>query len=186
MRDVYSTLTGERLDLASLTPQERSFLGQATRAFQEDESYPAFVNRVNAPGSPALGGGNWVTEEIVGSTLYRVCQDLANRLAVRQGYLALGPNSSTERPEPDSGAPELISCEDAARRIGVSGEAIRKAVRNRRIPVHQRIGRSYVLSAHAVEAFAARSGHEIRNAVAESTAPSGSQRRRSRRRRRTA
>jgi len=163
MAKAYVTLTGEKIDLSSLTAQEKVFLGQAVKSYEAGEAYPNFVNRVNAPGSAALGGGQWVTEKVARSALYRVCQDLADRLGIAQGFLAVGKNSSTERPTfVDAGTePDIVSCEDAAQRIGVTAEAIRKAIREERLPARQ-VGRTYLLERKAVDAYAARSGREVK------------------------
>ena len=56
------------------------------KAYEGGEAYPNLVNRVNAPGSAALRRGRWVTKEVTASALYRVCQDLADRLGITQGF----------------------------------------------------------------------------------------------------
>jgi len=162
MAKAYVTLLGEKIDLSDLTAEEKVFLGLAVKSCEAGEAYPNFVNRVNAPGSPALGGGQWVTEKVARSPLYRVCQDLEDRLGIAQGFLAVGKNSSTERPTFVDAAtePDIVSCEDAAQRIGVTAEAIRKAIREERLPARQ-VGRTYLLERKAVDAYAARSGREI-------------------------
>ena len=162
MTKAYVTLTGGKIDISGLTAEEKLFLGRAVKAFEAGEAYPNFVNRVNAAGSPALGGGQWVTAKVVRSPLYRLCQDLADRLGIAQGFLALGKNSSTERTGfvEVASEPEFVSCEEAAHRIGVSAEAIRKAIREKRLPAGQ-VGRTYLLERNAVDAYAARSGREV-------------------------
>jgi excisionase family DNA binding protein len=162
MAKAYVTLTGEKIDLSGLTAEEKLVLGQVVKAYEAAEAYPNFVNRVNAPGSAALGGGQWVTEKVARSPLYRVCQDLADRLGIAQGFLAVGKNSSAGRPTFVDAAtePDIDSCEDAAQRIGVTAEAIRKAIREKRLPARQ-VGRTYLLDRKAVDAYAARSGREV-------------------------
>jgi excisionase family DNA binding protein len=168
MAKVYVTLTGEKIDLSSLTAEEKVLLGRVVKAYETGEAYPNFVNRVNAPGSPALGGGQWVTAKVARSPLYRVCQDLADRLGIAQGFLALGKNSSTERTGfvETASEPDFVSSEEAAHRIGVTAEAIRKAIREKRLPARQ-VGRTYLLERKAVDAYAARSGLEVSIAVSE-------------------
>lgn len=161
MAKAYVTLTGEKIDLSDLTAEEKVFLGRVVKAYEAGEAYPNFVNRVNAPGSPALGGGEWVTRKVACSALYRVCQDLADRLGIAQGFLALAKNSSVERTSfVEASEPDYISSEDAAQRIGVTAEAIRKAIREKRLPARQ-VGRTYLLKQKAVDAYAARSGREV-------------------------
>lgn len=158
MPNAYITLTGEKIELSGLTHEEKMFLGRAVKAYEAGEAFPNFVNHVNTPGSPALQGGQWVTEKVAASPLYRVCQDLGDRLGVAQSFLALGENSSTddagftERNEPD-----YVSCEDAANQAGVTPEAIRRAIREDRLPA-RKVGRTYLLERKAVEAYAVRSG----------------------------
>ena len=165
MHDAYVTLSDERIDLAGLSAEAKRFLGQAMRAYQSGEAYPNFVNRVHAPGSPALGGGRWVTAEVSRSALYRICQDLADRLGIAQGFLATEPATSDEGTDAGSVPQEALSCEDAAKRLGVSGEAVRKAIREGRLPARQ-VGRTYVLDALSVDAYAARSGRRVALAAA--------------------
>lgn len=154
----YRTLTGETIDISAITGEDRTFLGQLVKAYQAGESYPDFVNRMNAPGSPALAGGAWVTGAVIRSPLYRVCQDLADRLGIAQGFLAPGPSS--EVAEAGAGSrqeQELLSCEEAAELIRVSAEAIRKAIRQKRLAARQ-LGRTYALDRRAVLAYAGRAG----------------------------
>ena len=164
MLKAYITLTEQRIDFSELTSEEKAFLGRIVKAYEASEAYPNFVNKINAPGSLALGGGQWVTEKVAASPLYRVCLDLADRLGIAQGFLALGPNSSIE----DTGfverrEPDYVSSEEAARLLGVTAEAIRKAIREKRIPARQ-VGRTYLVERQAVEAYAHRSGREIQAA----------------------
>ncbi len=162
MRKGYATLTGDRIDLSHLTREERGELGRVLKAYQAGEAYPNFVNRVNAPGSLVLRGGRWVTEEVAKSPLYRVCQDVADRLGIAQGYLSLGKNSSLDGTGPEAqDATEYISSDEAARRLGVTAEAIRKAAREKRL-ASRRIGKTYLFEWKAIEAYAARSGRKVR------------------------
>ncbi len=170
MPDAYVTLTGQRIALSELTREEKVFLGKAVKAYEAGEAFPNFVNRVNEPGSPALQGGQWVTEEVAASPIFRICQDLGDRLGVAQGFLTLGENSSTE----DAGftkqaGRDYMSCEDAADQAGVTAEAIRRAIREDRLPAKQ-VGRTYLLEPKAVEAYAARSGRRPRGKPREKNA----------------
>jgi excisionase family DNA binding protein len=167
MSKAYVTLRGEELPLSELTDAERRFLGGVIKAYEVGEAYPNFVNRVNAPDSPVLQGGRWVTEEVISSPLYRICQDLADRLGVAQGFLALGAETSLEhvgfvdRAEPQ----EYLTCEAAAEQAGVTAEAIRKAIRQERLSA-RRVGRIYLVERNAVEAYALRRGRPLRTAQA--------------------
>ncbi len=163
MAKAYVTLTGEKIDLSNLTREEKMFLGKAVKAYEAGEAFPNFVNLVNEPGSAALQGGQWVTEEVASSALFRVCQDLGDRLGVAQGFLALGENSSAESAGfTEQAERDYMSCEEAATQVGVSAEAIRRAIREDRLPA-KRVGRTYLLEPKAVEAYAARSAPRHRS-----------------------
>ena len=163
MDGTYETLTEEEIDLSTLTPGEKTWLGRVVKAYEAGEAYPRFVNRVNAPGSPVLAGGAWVTKKVSKSPLYRLCQDLADRLGIAQGFLAVGKTALAERPGfAEPAVPSYLSCEEAAERVGVTSEAIRKAIREKRLPA-RRVGRTYLLDPLAVAAYAARSGREVRD-----------------------
>lgn len=157
MKHAYITLTKGKIDISSLRTDEKAFLGHVVKACQAGESYPNLVNRIHTPGSPALGGGQWVTKKVQASPLYRVCQDLADRQGISQGFLALGSASSLH----DTGfvqdrEPGYISSNEAAKLIHVTPEAIRKAIRQKRLPA-KRLGHAYLLERRAVEGYAARS-----------------------------
>ncbi len=161
MRKAYIALNGERIDLSALSPEEKAFLGRIVKAYEKGEAYPNFVNRINAPGSLSLQGSQWITEKVAASAIYRVCQDLADRLGIAQGFLAVGENSSVE----DTGfieqeEPRYVSSDEAAKLIGVTAEAIRKAIREKRLPA-RRVGRTYLISRQAVDGYAARSGRQL-------------------------
>ncbi len=163
MKKAYLTLTGEKIDLSRLTAEERKELGRILRAYQAGEAYPNFVNRVSVPGSVILRGRQWITEEVASSTLYRVCQDIADRLGIAQGYVAEGENSSVEGtgPEVMEGV-EYVSSDEAAHALGVSAEAVRKAVREKRLAAARRIGRTYLFEWKAIKAYAERTGRKVR------------------------
>ena len=158
----YETLTNEKVNLSSLTAQEKAWMGQMVKVYQSGESYPQFVNRINEPGCPALGGGSWVTPGVSRSPLYRACQDLADRLGIAQGFLAVSMTAQQEKAGPaESAQPSYLSCEEAAERVGVTSEAIRKAIREDRLPA-MRVGRTYLLDSRAIDGYAARSGRQGR------------------------
>lgn len=163
MKKTYLTLTGEKIDLGRLKAEDRAALGRILKAYQAGEAYPNFVNRVNVPGSPILGGRQWITKDVASSPLYCVCQDLADRLGIAQGYLALGKNSSIEGTGTEAhGAVEYISSEEAAKLLGVTPEAVRKAARNKRLATAKKIGRTYLFEWRVIQAYAARTGRTVR------------------------
>ena len=155
MSTQYVTLMGEKIDISGLTEEEKYFLGMMVKAFNTGESYPNFVNRIHIPGSPTLCGQAWVDDKVVSSSLYQVCQDLADRLGIAQGFLAQGENTSAEGAGFVKRAdPEYLSAKQAGELIGVTAEAVRKAIREARLPA-ERVGKTYLVQRQAILAFSA-------------------------------
>jgi transcriptional regulator with XRE-family HTH domain len=85
MDTTYTTLTGRRFDLAQLSADERGFLSDVLALFQRQPRWEAFSRAWLALGRERL----WHDATMpVGSPVYRICQDLATRLGVREGRVA--------------------------------------------------------------------------------------------------
>ena len=85
MDTTYTTLTGRRFDLSQVSAAERRFLDDMLALFQRQPTWEAFSRAWLTLGKERL----WQDGAIpVGSPLYRICQDLAARLAVSEGRVA--------------------------------------------------------------------------------------------------
>ena len=84
--EIYRTLTGRRVDLASLSQPEREALTAVRALYRRRPAWDEFAQEwIAIARSMALSGG---TKIPVKSTLYRVCQDLELRLGVAEGQIA--------------------------------------------------------------------------------------------------
>jgi hypothetical protein len=88
--ETYRAQTGRRFDLRGLSPREREVLDEVRRRYEAAPAWQAF-----ARAWPRLARRAWGDEVPVGSTLYRVCQDLELRLGVAEGRL---PTIATSSP----------------------------------------------------------------------------------------
>lgn len=92
MFEIYTTLLGERVEIGELSPEQKELLRKAFENFKKKENYCEFVNLVNSQDAVRIFGGAlhngqyWINEEVINSALSKVLEDLANRLAIEQGF----------------------------------------------------------------------------------------------------
>ena len=143
MNNKYLTLTGEEIDLSDLSVEQKLYIGEIIKEYRSvSASYPNFFNLIHKQGSVAMSGKDWIDSDVLDTPLYKVCQDLSDRLGIAQGFLKRGENSSQES---RSDEPEMISVSDAAKCLKISSEAIRKAIREGRLLAEPFAKRSHVL-----------------------------------------
>lgn len=142
----YRLLKGQRVDLSPLPKEDLQFLLNLSRRAMEDEEYFSLAKDVNGPYAYALKGGRWVTKEIHGSLLYRVAEDIADRVAIRQGGMSPDPG--------DEGAvvEKLVGITEAARQLGISRVAVLKAARIGRLQ-GRKIGNAWALLRRSVDRY---------------------------------
>src|SRR2546423_1713817 len=73
MDDSYRAITGRRYDLSTLTPEQRSFLTGMFELFRQRPAWNEFSRAWIREGRKTVWTGRNIP---VGSTAYRVCQDL--------------------------------------------------------------------------------------------------------------
>lgn len=84
--EIYRTLTGRRIDLASLTQPEREALAAVRALYRRRPTWDEFAQEwISIARSRAWSGEKKIP---VKSTLYRVCQDLELRLGIAEGQIA--------------------------------------------------------------------------------------------------
>ena len=91
---VYRTLRGEEIDTDALPPEHRTVLGEVEVRYERGEDYPDLFNLVNSEETlkrigtqPDRQGRYWITPEVADLPVYKILQDLADRLGEKQGYL---------------------------------------------------------------------------------------------------
>jgi len=144
---IYTLLDGEGLDLTELSAEERAYIDElAAAAAAPGAAYPSLLLRVSGPGAfPTRKAGGWVTPAVQDSTVYRVAEDIVDRLGIAQNYLG---------PPTDAAPAQLLSVSEAARLLGVSRQAINEAIKRRALAA-QRVGRDWILRLEDVRAYQA-------------------------------
>lgn len=84
MEKTYRSLSGRRYDLTQLTPSEQTFLQEVFTLYRQRPLWNEFRRQWIAVGRERL----WHRRVAVGSTPYRICQDLASRLGIAEGKVA--------------------------------------------------------------------------------------------------
>lgn len=147
----YVTLEGSQVSLGRLTAEERRFVGHMVSRFKRGGSYLDFENFYMDPESVVFRHAKRLGRPVEETPLYRVCDDLARRLGIRQGYLVKEevvryPDSRGEqRRELTTGA--------AAKLAGCTHEAVRKAIRTGRLRA-RRVGHLSLIWEKDAQAFA--------------------------------
>jgi hypothetical protein len=126
MKQEYKTVAEEGISLAGLDPEERKFLGNIFRRYEEGPNYLSFKHLYTDPEGLAFKNAKRLKKPVREAPLYRVCDDLAIRLGIRQGYLVkeeimqYQTASVSERKELTTG--------QVAKLAGCSVQAVRKAI----------------------------------------------------------
>lgn len=103
----YTTLQDEKLDLKKLNKRQRQLLRKFYELYQENCDYVDFVTRAGSNDSQKAidasvcdncGNGDhyWIDQKASKEIIYRLLNDLADRLAIKQGFLRKGRNSNTD------------------------------------------------------------------------------------------
>lgn len=124
----YTLLGGETVDLAALPRKDLEFLlGLQSRAVA-DEDYFELERAVCGKGAYPLKGSPRVTREVHGTLLFRVAEDVVDRVGLRQGVIA------ADRGDERVPTEEIVGVAEAARILGVTRSAVVKAVQVGRLP----------------------------------------------------
>lgn len=142
----YELLGGETLDLAALPKEDVQFLLDLMRRAMNDEDYFDLERRVCGPGAYPLRGTPRVTREIHDSLLFRVAEDIVDRVGIRQGSLA--PGLGDERVPTD----DIVSVTEAASALGITRSAVVKAAQVGRIK-GRKIGHTWALLRRSVDSY---------------------------------
>lgn len=92
----YTTLDGRRLDLRTLTEEERSYLARCYAAYVQGMAWEQFGHLATGAQHPVLRATDGVvTPDAWHHRLYQATSDLEDRLGIAQGELAADPGTST-------------------------------------------------------------------------------------------
>lgn len=142
----YELLGGETLDLTALPKKDLEFLLDLMKRAVSDEDYFDLDRRVCGPGAFPLKGGPRVTREIHDSLLFRVAEDIVDRVGIRQGTLAPDPGDDRVPIE------DIVSVRDAATALGITRSAVIKAAQAGRIK-GKKIGNGWALLRRSVDSY---------------------------------
>lgn len=142
----YELLGGENLDLTTLPRKDIEFLLDLMMRAMSDEDYFDLDRRVCGSGAFPLKGSPRVTREIHSSPLFRVAEDIVDRVGIRQG--ALAPDPGDERVPTE----DIVSVRDAATALGITRSAVIKAAQAGRIK-GKKIGNGWALLRRSVDGY---------------------------------
>jgi excisionase family DNA binding protein len=151
MGDSYVTLEAEKISLGRLTGEERRFLGQMVSLFKNGGSYLDFENAYMDPGSVVFRHAKRLGTPVEGTPLYQVCEDLARRLGIRQGFLV--KEEVVRYQHTPEGERRELTTGEVAKLAGCTHEAVRKAIRTGRLR-GRRVGYLSLIWDKDAEAFA--------------------------------
>ncbi len=121
----YITMDGEVIDLQTLTPPERRFLEKMVQLYSAAAPWGDFARLASGEQNPVLEPGCVVTRAVAAHPLYRVVDDMENRLAIQQGVLRPGAGHD---PNTDPFADSYTGVYEAAEQLGVTHKAVYSAI----------------------------------------------------------
>ena len=131
----YVTLEDESLSLTALTSEERALLGKLKKRISEGISY---LNLEQLYLDAVLSHAKRVGVPSKDTPLFKVCEDIAKRLGIQQGYLVRDEVVLRFAKEARSPVKELTTGQ-VAKMAACTPEAIRKAIRTGRLKA-RRVG----------------------------------------------
>lgn len=142
----YKMLTGQTVDLSALPKADLEFLVALSRRAIADEDYGTLALAVAGPKAYPKRGGRWVTREVMESLVYRVAEDIVDRVGIRQG--ALGPDEGAQA----SAVDQILGVTEAARILGITRAGVIKAATSGRLQ-GRKIGKAWALLRGSVERY---------------------------------
>lgn len=100
MDTYYTTLKGERIDLACLSDTEQAFFWRCYAAYRANMPWGQFANLAERSENPVIAATDgWITSAVHAHPLYKAVRDLEDRLGLKQGKLAPDPGTDvTQEP----------------------------------------------------------------------------------------
>jgi len=142
----YQLLNGEVVDLGELPKEDLEFLLDLQRRAMENEDYFDLQLKLCAPGAYPLGESKRVTREIHESPLYRVAEDIVDRVGIEQGVVAPAADDRVEITD------EIMGTGEAAELLGITRGAVVKAAQAGRLK-GKKIGNTWALLRRSVESY---------------------------------
>lgn len=151
MRQTYETLEGKTVQLAGLQPEERVYLADIFKRYEQGINYLSFKHLYADPDSPAFKNAKRLGRAAEEAPVYQVCEDLATRLGVRQRYLV--KEEVVPYAAPKGEARKELTTGEVAKLAGCTRQAVRKAIVTWRLRA-RKVGRLALVWDKDAEAFA--------------------------------
>lgn len=142
----YRLLGGDVIDLGKLPKEDLAFLLELQRRAMDDEDYFELERAVCGPGAYPLKESPRVTSEVHRTPLFRVAEDIVDRVGIRQGVIAPDRNDDLV---PTEG---IMSVTEAAKQLRITRSAIIKAAQAGRLK-GKKIGTTWALLRRSVESY---------------------------------
>lgn len=142
----YTLLNGDVVDISGLPSEDTAFLLDLMQRAMADQDYFDLERSVCGPSAYPLKGSPRVTREVHASPLFRVAEDVVDRVGIRQGVLA--PDPGDERVPTEA----IMSVGEAAKTLGITRSAVVKAAQAGRIR-GKKIGHSWALLCGSVRSY---------------------------------
>lgn len=142
----YRLLKGETIDLSSLPKNDLEFLVDLQRRAMEGEEFFDLARSYCGTGAYPLKGSLRVTRAIHETPLFRVAEDIVDRVGIQQGRIAPDPD---DRLVPID---EIVGVTDAARELGITRSAVIKAAQAGRLQ-GKKIGSTWALLKRSVQNY---------------------------------
>ena len=122
----YVTQDRHVIDLTTLTDPEMRFYEECLAAYRGSEDFTQLMNRVQSAGNPALAPTQgWITEAAWTHPLFQACRDLADRVGLREGWVATGPGND---PACDPADDAWLTMGEALARKAVTASGLHRAI----------------------------------------------------------
>ena len=142
----YKLLNGDMVDTSELPEDDLQFLLHLQNRAMDGEDYFELLRTICGPSAYPLKGGLKVTREVHDSILYRVAENIVDRVGIHQGVIL--PNQDDEMVPTD----EIVGAAEAADILGVSRSAVIKAAQRGRIR-GKKVGHAWALLLESVQSY---------------------------------
>ena len=142
----YRLLKGELINLGNLPKNDLAFLLDLQRRAMENEDYFQLERSICGPGAYPLKGSPRVTSKIHQTLLFRVAQDIVDRVGIQQGVIAPDEDDKMVPTE------EIMSAAEAAKHLGITHSAVVKSAQVGRLK-GKKIGSTWMLLRRSVESY---------------------------------
>lgn len=142
----YKLLRGDEIDTAEFPQEDIDFILSLYAKALNNADYFDLIKEVCGPNAFPLKGSARVTREIHNSALYRVAEDIVDRVGVQQGIIL--PDDNDEMAPIEA----IMSAKEAADELGISRTAVVRAA-NRGTIKGKKVGRAWALLRESVESY---------------------------------